>query len=435
VTRPPRLAAFLLLCTYLTSRCTYLARPLPTWRNPRVRAAAPIAFVLRSGPRAVPFLRASASLHHGSETCTTQRLLASLVENCRLIELDVGCMRRGGVIMDRVYAAAVRATAFGGPEVLEYTALALDRASKPTGKQVFLRHTVAGVNFIDTYYRTGLYKDSTKTHPISMGKEGAATVLAVGPDADQSLLGERVAFYGVDGSYTTFSVTDESNLFRIPKGVKDDVAAAVMLQGCTAHYLSHDCFKPTEGTIAVVHAAAGGTGLLLTQMLAQRKATVIGVCGSAEKAELSRKVGRATHVIDYSATPDWAAEVKKFAPHGAHVVYDGVGKATWEGSLSVLARRGAMVSFGNASGAVPEFSPLKLTQHGSISLQRPSLFHFMDRESGEADRRVADVFGMCQRGELEVTIGARFMLREARKAHEALESKATTGKLLIDCTE
>lgn len=337
---------------------------------------------------------------------------------------------------ERRYAAAVRVAAFGGPEVLEYGDLDLSAKKELKGRDVLLRNAFAGVNFIDTYYRTGLYKDDAKPLPFVCGLEGSGSVLAVGPEADQSLLGQRVAFSrSKEGSYATFSVADSADLYPIPKGVKDDVAAAVMLQGCTAHYLSHDCFEARPGTTVVVHAAAGGTGLLLCQMCAAAGATVIGICGGAEKAALAKSVGKATHVIDYVAEPDWAAAVKKIAPEGVNAVYDGVGKATFAGSMSVLRPRGSMVSFGNASGPVPPVSPLELTKHGSVSLQRPSLFHYMDKKTGEDKRRVAAVFDAVAAGELEVTIGSRFMLRDARKAHEALESKATTGKIIIDCTE
>jgi NADPH2:quinone reductase len=338
-------------------------------------------------------------------------------------------------LWERRFASAVRVSALGGPDVLQVGEYAFPSKS-PSGSEVFLRHSFAGVNFIDTYFRTGLYKDASKPIPFICGKEGAGTVLAVGERIDPELVGKRVAFFDCkEGSYSTFGVAEASHLYEIPDGLADETAAALILQGCTAHYLSHDCYAVTEGSMVVVHAAAGGTGLLLCQMCAMKGATVIGICGGAEKAQLAKRVGKATHVIDYQATPDWAAAVRAVAPKGAHAVFDGVGKATFEKSMSVLRQRGAMVSFGNASGPVPDVAPLTLTRHGSVSLQRPSLFHFMDRESGEAQRRVAEVFELARSGALAVTIGQTFPLRDARKAHEALESKATMGKILLSCLE
>lgn len=306
---------------------------------------------------------------------------------------------------------------------------------------MLLRHSFAGVNFIDTYFRSGLYTDPTKPLPFIPGFEGSATVLAVGPDVDPQMVGKRVAFCASrEGSYSTFSVASADDLHVIPDGVSDSVAAAVLLQGCTASYLTEDCYQVGPGSVVVVHAAAGGTGLLLTQMCVARGATaVIGICGGAAKAEVSKTVGRATHVVDYTATPQWDEEVRRICHSlgrsGADAVFDGVGKSTFERSCSVLRTRGHMITFGNASGAVEPISPLFLTKSGSISLQRPKLEHFMDRPSGEAKRRVASVFAQVQAKQLDVLIAKQFTLRNAAAAHEYLESKSAIGKILIDCTD
>ena len=325
----------------------------------------------------------------------------------------------------------------GGPDVVavvEAPLTDLVAALGPT--QVLLRNAFAGVNFIDTYYRTGLYP-KPGGYPYTSGEEGSGAVVKVGDAVDPSVwLGKRVAFFrAVTGSYATYSVADLDDLFPVPDGVADDVAAAVMLQGCTAHYLTHDCFPCAPGTTVVVHAAAGGTGLLISQMAKQRGATVVGIVGNAEKAALAKTLGKCDHVVNYMESAAWPAAVKALVPGGAHAVFDGVGRTTFEGSLSVLRRRGAMVSFGNASGAVAPVAPLTLTKHGSVTLQRPKLGDFACKEDGEIARRVADVFAGIAAGWLKVHVGATLPLASAAAAHELIESKASFGKILVDCRE
>ena len=329
-----------------------------------------------------------------------------------------------------------RVLAAGGPEQVAMGDYALSDV-KLEANQVLLRNAFAGVNFIDTYYRTGLYSKPGTTFPYIPGDEGSGSVLQCGPGVDNDAwLGKRVAFFrSVGGAYASFSIACVDDLFPVADGVSDEVAAAAMLQGCTAHYLTHDCFKCAPGTTVLVHAAAGGTGLLISQFAKKLGATVIGVCGSKEKAALASTQGRCDFVIDYSVSPDWPAAVRALAPDGVHAVYDGVGRATFDGSMSCLAKRGAMVSFGNASGAVPAVTPLTLTKHGSVSLQRPSLKDFCSRAGGEIDMRVKDVFDSITDGSLQVHVGAVLPLAQARESHEMLESKASVGKILLNCLE
>ncbi|KPA73639.1 putative quinone oxidoreductase [Leptomonas pyrrhocoris] len=331
----------------------------------------------------------------------------------------------------------VVATAHGGPEVLacqpaSYTPDQVELKDD----EVLVRNAYAGVNFIDTYYRSGLY--TKPTMPYVVGEEGAGAVLKVGAGVSTALLGKRVAYYGglgSSGSYASFSTVRGSAVREIPPGVSDEAAAAVMCQGLTAHYLIDASYPCAPGSTVVVHAAAGGTGLLVCQMAKLRGARVIGVCGGAEKAALARSVGRADVVIDHAATPDWAAAVRAVAPaHGVDAVYDGVGRSTFAGSLSLLRKRGYMISFGNASGAVPPVAPLELSRAGSVYLQRPTLADFM-LTAEEADRRAAEVFGWIASKQLTLTIGHVYPLRDAAQAHIDLESRKTTGKLLIKCTD
>jgi NADPH:quinone reductase len=331
----------------------------------------------------------------------------------------------------------VIATAYGGPEVLtcrdaSYTP---EKVTLADG-EVLVRNTYAGVNFIDTYFRSGLYKKPTM--PYVVGEEGAGAVVKVGPGVSADLLGKRVGYFGgtgFTGSYAAYTKAKAAALREVPEGVTDEEAAAVMCQGLTAHYLVDSSYPCTPGCTVVVHAAAGGTGLLLCQMAKLRGARVIGVCGGATKAELARTVGRADVVVDHVATPDWVAAVRAVAPaQGVDAVYDGVGQSTFAGSLSLLRKRGYMISFGNASGAVAPVSPLDLSRAGSVYLQRPTLSDFLLTPE-EANRRAAEVFGWIAAKQLTLTIGHVYPLREAAQAHIDLESRKTTGKLLIKCTE
>eukprot|EP00758_Cryptobia_borreli_P003965 Tbor_TRINITY_DN4093_c0_g1::TRINITY_DN4093_c0_g1_i2::g.11694::m.11694/K00344/qor, CRYZ; NADPH2:quinone reductase len=305
----------------------------------------------------------------------------------------------------------------------------------PTG--VLIQTSFAGVNFIDTYYRSGLYSKPDRTFPLDIGEEGSGTIIEVGSEVAEreSWLNQRVAFFkNQTGSYSSFTFADISQVFRIPDGVTDAMAAAVILQGCTAHYLTNDTFPIKKGDVALVHAAAGGTGLLISQMAKLRGATVIGICGSEAKVKLATEVGNCDHVIDYVATADWPAAVKALCPTGVHVVFDGVGQATFRGSLSCLRPRGVMVSFGNASGAVDPIAPLELSKAGSVYLTRPILKDYcLTRE--EAEGRVGDVFRMVKDGSINVTICSTMGLDKAQEAHQLLEGRGSSGKILINCQE
>ncbi|RNF13268.1 putative quinone oxidoreductase [Trypanosoma conorhini] len=298
--------------------------------------------------------------------------------------------------------------------------------------EVLVHNTYAGVNFIDTYFRNGLYK---KPHlPFVPGEEGAGTVVKKGAKVLSPDVGQRVAYYGsVTGSYATYTVVKAANTEVLPAGVADKTGAAVMCQGLTAHYLTHDSYPCGPQSRVLVHAAAGGTGLLVCQMAKLRGAFVVGVCGGSEKAELARSVGGADHVVDYLAFPDWTTEVRKLLPGGFDAVYDGVGKATFEGSLSVLRPRGYMISFGNASGAVEAVTPLRLKDAGSVYLQRPFLGDYI-RDPEERKRRFLDLWNWLSSNRLQVKYSQEFPLAKAAEAHHYLESRMSTGKVLLSCS-
>jgi NADPH2:quinone reductase len=298
--------------------------------------------------------------------------------------------------------------------------------------EVLVRNSFAGLNFIDVYFRNGLYPQPAL--PFGTGLEGAGAVVKSGGASSESVLGKRVAYMkNVSGSVAGFTVVKAADVFEIPDGVGDEAAASLMLQGCTAHYLTRSCYEVRPGSVVLVHAAAGGTGLLITQMVKALGGTVIGTCGGAAKAELAKSVGRCDVVIDYSATPKWEDEVRRLYPDGVHAVLDGVGKSTFLAGLTVLKPRGSMVTFGNASGPVDPIAPLLLTKYGSISLQRPTLANFS--APGEIDERVRDVFGLVSAGKLTPTIGKVFPLHKAAEAHQHLEGRQSTGKILINCQE
>ncbi|HME69647.1 MAG TPA: quinone oxidoreductase [Myxococcota bacterium] len=319
------------------------------------------------------------------------------------------------------HAILVRET--GGPEVLRFEPY---DPGAPGENAVRVRVRACGVNFIDVYFRTGLYP---RPLPFVAGLEGAGEVEAVGNGVADLRIGDRVAWASAPGSYAGAVVAPADRLVRIPQGVADEVAAAVMLQGMTAHYLSHAVRTTQRGDTALVHAAAGGTGLLLVQMLKRAGAHVLGTCGNPDKEALAREAG-ADHVIRYREV-DVATEVRRLTGgRGVHVVYDSVGQSTFEGSLRSLRPRGLLVLFGQSSGAVPPFDLRRLSELGSLYVTRPSLAHYTeDRE--ELLRRGGEVLHAVESGVLHVRIGARFPLREARAAHEALESRSTTGKVLL----
>lgn len=297
---------------------------------------------------------------------------------------------------------------------------------EPKSGEVLIKVAESGVNFIDTYHRSGLYKLPT---PFTIGQEGSGTVEAVGDDVTNLKVGDRVAWSGNQGSYAEYLVAPAVKVVKLPDGTTFEYGAAAMLQGMTAHYLTHSTFPLKQGDVALIHAAAGGVGLLLVQMAKMRGATVIGTTSTAEKAEKAKAAG-ADHVILYTEK-DFTAESRALTNgKGVHVVYDGVGKSTFAQSIDSLRPRGMMVCFGNASGPVDPVNPLLLSQKGSLFLTRPTLA-FYQLTPEELNWRAADVLGWIASGQLHIHIGKTYPLADARLAHQDLESRRTTGKLLL----
>ncbi len=297
---------------------------------------------------------------------------------------------------------------------------------QPKANEAVVKLAASGVNFIDVYFREGRYK---ATLPFVLGQEGAGTVTAVGAEAKSVKVGDRVAWTSVQGSYAEYAAVPADRLVPIPQGVSEQQAAAVMLQGMTAHYLSHDTFPLKKGETALVHAAAGGVGLLLVQMAHNIGARVIGTVSTEEKAKLARDAG-ADEVILYTKS-DFEAETKRLTGgKGVDVVYDSVGKTTFEKGLNVLRPRGMMVLFGGSSGAVPPFDLVALSQKGSLYVTRPSLANYIATRE-ELVARSGAVFGMLASGKLKLRIEHTYPLTEAQRAHRDLEGRKTTGKLLL----
>ncbi len=312
----------------------------------------------------------------------------------------------------------------GGPDQLQVEDVA-EPSVGPGGLLVDVHW--AGLNFIDTYQRGGLYPMDL---PFTPGLEGAGTVLAVGEDIDDFSIGDRVGWADVLGTYAERLVVPAERAVHVPDGVATDIAAAVLLQGMTAHYLANDTVPLSEGDRCLVHAGAGGVGLLLTQIAKRKGAYVITTVGTEEKAELSRSAG-ADEVIVYTQVDFKEAVDGSLGRDALDVVYDGVGAATFHESIDLLRPRGTMVTFGNASGPVPEITPLLLMQKGSIYLTRPTMAHYL-RTPEERRPRTDDLFSWIQDGSLDVRIGERFPLERASDAHRALEGRNTTGKVLIE---
>jgi NADPH2:quinone reductase len=297
---------------------------------------------------------------------------------------------------------------------------------QPKANEVVVKLTASGVNFIDVYFREGRYK---ALPPFVLGQEGAGVVNAVGTDVTLVKNDDRVAWCGLMGSYAEYAAVPADRLVPIPDGVTDQQAAAAMLQGMTAHYLSHDTYPLKRGETALVHAAAGGVGLLLVQMAHNIGARVIATVSTEEKAKLAREAG-ADEVILYTQS-DFEAETKRLTGgKGVDVVYDSVGKTTFEKGLNVLRPRGMMVLFGGSSGAVPAFDLIVLSQKGSLYVTRPSLNHYIATRE-ELVTRSSAVFGMIASGKLKLRIEHTYPLAEARQAHRDLEGRKTTGKLLL----
>jgi NADPH2:quinone reductase len=289
-----------------------------------------------------------------------------------------------------------------------------------------VRLEAAGVNFIDVYQRSGLYKGQL---PLLLGLEGAGVVEAVGPGVTTARVGDRVAWTGVPGSYATHNVVPGDRLVALPAGLDARAGAAAMLQGMTAHYLAHSTYPLKPGDACLVHAAAGGVGLLLCQMAKRAGARVIGTVSTEEKATLAREAG--AHDVILYTRQDFEAEVKRLTGgKGLQVVYDSVGRDTFEKGFNCLATRGYMVLYGQSSGPVGTFDPQVLNAKGSLFLSRPSLFHYIATRE-ELVRRAGEVLTWIQKGELKLRIGATFPLAEAAQAHRDLEGRRTTGKVLL----
>ena len=299
-------------------------------------------------------------------------------------------------------------------------------APQPKPNEAVVRILAAGVNFIDVYNREGRYKAPL---PFVLGQEGAGVVSAIGSEVRDVAVGDRVAYTNVLGSYAEYAAVPADRLVKIPDGVSEREAAAAMLQGITAQYLVHDTYPLNKGETALIHAAAGGVGLLLVQMAHNIGARVIGTVSTEEKAKLAREAG-AEEIIFYTQS-DFEAETKRLTGgKGVDVVYDSVGKATFEKGLNVLRPRGMMALFGGSSGAVAPFDPLTLTQKGSLYLTRPSIGHYIITRQ-ELQQRAGAVFGMIREKKLKLRIEHVYPLQQAVQAHRDLEGRKTTGKLLL----
>jgi NADPH2:quinone reductase len=311
----------------------------------------------------------------------------------------------------------------GGPEAMEVAELP---APQPKATEAVVKLAASGVNFIDVYFREGRYKAPL---PLLLGQEGAGIITAVGADVNSLKVGDRVAWTAVLGSYAEYAAVPADRLVPIPRSVSDQQAAAAMLQGMTAHYLSHDTYPLKRGETALVHAAAGGVGLLLVQMAHNIGARVIATVSTEEKAELARGAG-AHDVILYSKS-DFEAETKRLTGgKGVDVVYDSVGQTTFDKGLNVLRPRGMMVLFGGSSGAVPTFDVMTLAQKGSLYVTRPTLVNYIATREDLVARSDA-VFSMISAGKLKLRIEHTYPLAEVQRAHRDLEARKTTGKLLL----
>lgn len=318
---------------------------------------------------------------------------------------------------------AIQVARVGAPEALTLVELSVP---DPKPNEALVQIKAAGVNFIDVYFREGRYPAPL---PFINGQEAAGIVVAVGTDVTTLRLGDRVAYTGVLGSYAEYASVPADRLVKIPDELDFEQSAAAMLQGMTAHYLSHSTYPIKTGDTALIHAAAGGVGLLLVQMAKQLGARVIATAGSEAKAQLARGAG-ADEVIIYTEQ-DFETETQRLTGNvGVQVVYDGVGKDTFGRDLNVLRPRGYLVLFGGASGAVPPFDLLELTKHGSLFVTRPSLQHYVARRE-ELEQRANEVLQMVVRGELKLRIYKRYPLEDVRQAHSDLEGRKTTGKLLL----
>lgn len=318
---------------------------------------------------------------------------------------------------------AIQVSQVGGPEVLTPVDLP---TPTPKPNEALVQVKASGVNFIDVYFREGRYPTSL---PFVNGQEAAGVVIEAGSEVTNLQRGDRVAYTGALGSYAEYAAVAASRLVKIPDELDFEQGAAAMLQGMTAHYLLHSTYPLKNGETALIHAAAGGVGSLLVQMAKKIGARVIGTAGSHEKAQLAREAG-ADECIVYTET-DFETETRRLTDgQGVHVVYDGVGKETFEKGLNVLRPRGYMVLFGGSSGAVPPFDLIKLSQKGSLYVTRPTLGHYTAAPE-ELAWRANDVMQMIASGDLKLRIHKVYPLDEAQQAHRDLEGRKTTGKLLL----
>jgi NADPH2:quinone reductase len=319
---------------------------------------------------------------------------------------------------------AIRFARAGGPEVLDFEDIELP---PPGLGEVRIRHAAIGVNFIDTYHRSGLYPVPL---PSGLGLEAAGTIEALGEGVSGLAIGDRVAYCtGPIGSYAEANNVPAGRVVKLPPGISDEVAAASLLKGMTAQYLLKRTYPVKAGETILIHAAAGGVGLIACQWAKHLGAAVIGTVGPDAKMPLAREHG-CTHVLN-TGVGNWSARVREITGgDGVPVVYDGVGKDTFSASLDCLAVRGMLVSFGNASGAVPAFEPGILSAKGSLYLTRPTLFHYT-RTRRELQETADDLFSVVQSSAVKIAVHQRFPLAKAREAHESLHSRATTGATLL----
>ena len=319
---------------------------------------------------------------------------------------------------------AIRIHAHGGSEVLQWEAV---EPAVPGRGEVLIRQTAIGLNFIDVYERTGLYPGAL---PMGLGREGAGVVEAVGPKVRGVAVGDRVAYVAAQpGSYAQERVMPADRVVQIPDGVSDRLAAAAMLKGLTAQFLLRRTYKVRKGDTVVVHAAAGGVGLIASQWARELGATVIGVVGSDAKAAVAREHG--CHHTLVLGRDDLAARVRELTGGaGAHVVYDSVGKDTFFASLDCLRPLGMMVTYGNASGPVPPVAPLELARRGSLFLTRPILFHYIARRA-DLDRAARELFDVIGRGAVRIEIGQTYALQDAAQAHRDLAARRTIGSTVL----
>jgi NADPH2:quinone reductase len=318
---------------------------------------------------------------------------------------------------------AIRVHQYGGVEVMRYEDIPVP---EPGAGEARIKIEAIGLNYVDVYQRAGLYQLKL---PFTLGMEGAGIVDAVGRDVSEVKVGDRVAYSMVPGAYAEYAVVPSSRLVPLPKNIDSRSAAATMLQGKTAHYLTHSTYPLKTGDTALVHAAAGGVGLLLVQIAKRRGATIFGTVSTEEKARLAREAG-ADDIILYTQT-DFAAEIKRLTNgRGVNVVYDSVGQSTFDKSLDCLRPRGYMVLFGQSSGPVPPFNLGTLAAKGSLFVTRPTLAHYaITRE--ELLQRSNDLFNWIASGQLKLRIDKTFPLAEAAEAHRQLEGRKTTGKVLL----